>query len=399
MSATHSRATKWIWLVAALVAVSAVGVLSAFIPVEWRSPELRWLLALPAAAAMLLAGAMHRRERATRRFGDAATLDQLTVGRANGWRLVRGSLLVLGLCFLVLGLAGPRYGSRTRILHKRGVDVVIALDFSKSMLARDVRPSRIERAKAELLRLLDEMEGDRVGVVAFAGETMEFPMTVDYSAIGLFLRDLGPYDMPVGGTAIGRALVASQRLLERSNPVPEGVDPADAPRAAQVVVLLTDGEDHEGDPLAAADELASMGAKVFVVGIGSRTGEPIPTYAPDGTWTGYLRDESGEVVMTALTSENETQLRGIAERTGGSYFRAREGGVGVEQIRQRLGELQQAERESRRVTVHEDRFAILLLPGFLLLVLERLLPEAWIVRRRRRLGRRSHGERAGEVKR
>ena len=158
----------------------------------------------------------------------------------------------------------------------------------------------------------------------------------------------------------------------------------------------------EEDRVAAADELASMGVKVFVVGIGSRTGEPIPTYANDGTWTGYLRDESGEVVMTALTSENEEQLRGIAERTGGSYFRAREGGVGVEQIRQRLAELQQTERESRRVTVHEDRFAILLLPGFLLLVLERLLPEAWIGRRRRRQRRhpkRARGALAAEVKR
>jgi Ca-activated chloride channel family protein len=380
----HGSAAKWIWLVAVLVVVAAIGLLSVFVPVEWRWPELRWFLALPAMAALLLALELHRQDRATRRFGDLATLSALTVGRANAWRLVRGSLLVLGLCFLVLGLAGPRYGSRTRILHKRGVDLVIALDFSKSMLARDVRPSRIERAKAELLRMLDEMEGDRVGVVAFAGETMEFPMTVDYSAIGLFLRDLGPYDMPVGGTAIGRALVASKRLLERSNPVPEGVDPADAPRAAQVVVLLTDGEDHEGDPLGAADELASLGVKVFVVGIGSRTGEPIPTYAQDGTWTGYQRDDGGEVVMTALTSENEEQLRAIAERTGGSYFRAREGGVGVDQIRARLAELQQAEREARRVTVHEDRFAILLLPGFLLLVLERLLPEAWVGRRRRR---------------
>ncbi|MCB9600370.1 MAG: VWA domain-containing protein [Sandaracinus sp.] len=398
----HGGATKWIWLVAALVLLGAIGVLSVLVPIEWRWPQLRWVLFVPALAAVLFALEMHRQERATSRFGNASTLAALTVGRANGWRLVRGSLLVVGLAFLVLGLAGPRYGSRTRILHKRGVDVVIALDFSKSMLARDVRPSRIERAKAELLRLLDEMEGDRVGVVAFAGETMEFPMTVDYSAIGLFLRDLGPYDMPVGGTAIGRALVASKRLLERSNPVPEGVDPADAPRPSQVVVLLTDGEDHEGDPLAAADELASMGVKVFVVGIGSRTGEPIPTYANDGTWTGYLRDESGEVVMTALTSENEEQLRGIAERTGGSYFRAREGGVGVEQIRQRLAELQQTERESRRVTVHEDRFAILLLPGFLLLVLERLLPEAWIGRRRRRQRRhpkRARGALAAEVRR
>ncbi|MEZ4254017.1 MAG: hypothetical protein R3B99_37900, partial [Polyangiales bacterium] len=132
----HGGATKWIWLVAALVLLGAIGVLSVLVPIEWRWPQLRWVLFVPALAAVLFALEMHRQERATSRFGNASTLAALTVGRANGWRLVRGSLLVVGLAFLVLGLAGPRYGSRTRILHKRGVDVVIALDFSKSMLAR-----------------------------------------------------------------------------------------------------------------------------------------------------------------------------------------------------------------------------------------------------------------------
>ncbi|MBX3248743.1 MAG: VWA domain-containing protein [Myxococcales bacterium] len=398
-----SRAAKWIWLAAAVVAIGALAGLALLLPITWRRADLLWLLALPGLAALLLALDWHRKERATRRFGDATTLAGLTLGRPNAWRMLRGSAMVLGLCFVVFGLAGPQYGSRTRVLHKRGVDIVIALDFSKSMLARDVRPSRIERAKAELMRLMDDLDGDRVGVVAFAGETMEFPMTVDYSAVGLFLRDMGPYDMPVGGTAIGRALVASRRLLERSRPTMEGVDPSDRAQASQVVLLLTDGEDHEGDPLAAADELSRAGVKVFVVGIGSRTGEPIPTYTADGTWTGYLRDENNDVVMTALTPENETQLRQIAERTGGSYFRAREGTVGVDQIRQRLRELQQEERESRRVTVHEDRFAIALLPGFLLLVLERLLPEAWIGLRRRRRSRQppraTRGALSAEVKR
>ena len=149
------------------------------------------------------------------------------------------------------------------------VDVVIALDFSKSMLARDVGPNRIERAKAEIRRMLAALGGDRVGLVAFAGDTMEFPMTTDYPALELFLADLGPYDMPFGGTAIGRALTSAGRLLERSRagdpPTRDG-----AARAAQVVVLITDGEDHEGDPVAAARELAERGIKVFVLGVGSR---------------------------------------------------------------------------------------------------------------------------------
>jgi len=223
-------------------------------------------------------------------------------------------------------------------------------------------------------------------VVAFAGETMEFPMTTDYSALALFLRDLRPEDMPVGGTAIGRALNAADRLLERSRgeetPDAEGV----VPQRAQAIVLVTDGEDHEGDPVAVARQLAQRGVKVYVIGVGSRTGEPIPTYSTDGAWTGYMRDEAGDVVTTALTAENEAQLQQIAEVTGGEYFRAREGSVGAEEIRRQIRSLQQGERKSQRVTVHENRYALVLLPAFLLLLLEALLPEA---RRRRR--------RAGEV--
>ena len=138
------------------------------------------------------------------------------MGRSPRLRALRGVLVSWGSLFLVLAWAGPQYGSQTRVLKKRGIDVIVALDFSKSMLAKDVRPSRIERAKAELSRFFLELTGDRVGVVAFAGDTMEFPMTTDYAAIENFLRGLGPYDMPVGGTAIGRALIASKRLLERA---------------------------------------------------------------------------------------------------------------------------------------------------------------------------------------
>ena len=349
---------------------------------SWRDPDMLWLLLLVPVFAGLTVLAWWLRRRATRRFGDPDTTRSLLVGKSGPWRATRGVLIVLGLGLVIVTLAGPQYGSRERTLRKRGVDVVIALDFSKSMLAQDVRPNRIDRAKAELMHFIEDLGGDRVGIVAFAGETMEFPMTVDYAALELFFRDLGPYDMPVGGTAIGRALIASKRLLDRSAPdTPPGEEPPDR---AQVVILLTDGEDHEGDPVEAARELADAGIRVYTIGIGSRTGEPIPTYSPDGTWTGYQRDDSGEVVTTALTADNEQVLERIAEVTGGKYFRARQGGVGIDQIRREMRRMKQAELEARRVTVHEDRYALVLLPAFLLLVLEGLLPDAWVGRRRRR---------------
>ncbi len=346
----------------------------------WQHGDLLWLLlAVPVLAGLPLF-AWWRRRRATQRFGDREVLRTLTAGRSGPWRATRAVLFVLAIALAVVALAGPQYGSRTRILRKRGIDVVIALDFSKSMLARDVSPSRIERAKAEILRLLADLDGDRVGVVAFAGESMEFPMTTDYRALSLFFRDLGPYDMPVGGTAIARALITSKRLLERADATRR--DAPDATPRSRVVILMTDGEDHEGDPVEAARELADAGITVFTVGIGSRSGEPIPTYAPDGTFTGHLQDQDGNVVLSALTEENEAQLTEVAEATGGRYFRAPRGQVGVDQIRRQLRSMQQSESEARRVTVHEARFALVLFPAFLLLLLEALLPDAWIGRRR-----------------
>ncbi len=364
------------------------------VALSWRHP---WLLLglgiVPLASGALTGLWLHRRV-TDRRFGSPEMAARLKVGRSGVLRAIRGVAGVTALGLLVVAAAGPQYGSRTRTLRKRGVDVVVALDFSKSMLARDVRPDRISRAKAELTTFAEDLSGDRVGLVAFAGETIEFPMTNDYAALDLFLRDLGPYDMPVGGTSIGRALVAAERLLERSRPAQAGpVSDDTEDERARVIILMTDGEDHEGDPAAAASDLAEANIRLYTVGIGSRTGEPIPTYADDGTWTGYLRGEDGQPVTTALTAEAEATLTRIAEMTGGKYFRAERGGVGMEQIRRELRRMKQSELEARQVTITEDRFALILLPAFLLLVLEGLLPEAWLGLRRRRRETKSHSRR------
>ena len=146
-------------------------------------------------------------------------------------------------------------------------------------------------------------------------------------------------------------------------------------------MLLTDGEDHEGDPIKAAEELKAIDAKVFVVALGSRGGEPIPTYAEDGTWTGYMRDSAGNPVLSTLTSEAEAQLKKVAQITGGTYFEPRQGNVGVDQIRAKMNLMKQTELKARRITVHEERYALVLLLSFLLIVAEALLPEAWFGRK------------------
>ena len=339
----------------------------------WHAGDLLYLLLLLPALVALPIGAFRLRRKALARFGAPETAARMIVGRSAGLRAARAVLLLLGIALVIVALARPQYGSRTKLLRKRGVDVVVVVDFSKSMLAQDVRPSRIERAKAELTRFISRLAGDRIGLVAFAGETMEFPMTIDHGAAALFFRQLTPQDMPVGGTAIGRALTAAKRLLERADR--DAKDAKD--KRAKVVILMTDGEDHEGDPVKAAEELQSIGAKVFVVALGSRSGEPIPTYAEDGTWTGYMRDQSGNPVLSTLTKEAETQLKKVAQITDGEYFEPRKGSVGMEEIAGAMRKMKQTELKARRVTVHEERYALVLLLAFLLIVLEALLPEAW----------------------
>lgn len=348
----------------------------------WHAGELLWLLLLVPSLVALPIAAWRLRRRARARFGAEPTAAKMVVGRSAGLRAARAVLLLLGIALAIVALARPQYGSRTKLLRKRGVDVVVVVDFSKSMLAQDVRPSRIERAKAELTRFISRLEGDRIGLVAFAGETMEFPMTIDHGAAALFFRQLMPHDMPVGGTAIARALTAAKRLLERADREVKNAQD----KRAKVVILLTDGEDHEGDPVKAAEELKAIGAKVFVVALGSRSGEPIPTYAEDGTWTGYMRDDNGQPILSTLTKEAETQLKKVAQITEGDYFEPRKGSVGMEEIAASMRKMKQTELKARRVTVHEERYALVLLLAFLLIVLEALLPEAWYPRTEGTLG-------------
>ncbi len=375
---------------------------------NWRDGWILWIAgAIPVLVTVALVLLSRWRQRTTALFfrrsngRESTTLEHREIyddsrrGQPHGARgVLKGVLLTLGLGLWVAALAGPQYGSRVQLMQKRGVDLVVVMDFSRSMLARDVAPSRLDRAKAELRLLLHQLGGDRVGVVAFAGESITFPMTTDYAAVELFLRDLNPSDIPLGGTAIGRALVSAQRLLEAADgntagasmdgngkggngSAGNGIGPGDQTvereTPARVVVLLTDGEDHEGDPLKAAEELKAAGVRVFTVGLGSTAGEPIPLYSDDGTWTGYIRDGEGKPVMSALTAQAEATLQQVAESTGGTYFKAGDGEDGLSRVREAMGRLTQAQREVRRVEIHEDRYLWLLLPAWLLLWFERLL--------------------------
>jgi Ca-activated chloride channel family protein len=332
---------------------------------RFANPHALWLLlAVPAAVLAYGLGFAARRRRLAR-LGDAPLVALMAASVSVTRKVVRAALVVTTLALLALALARPQAGGRARVAQQRGLDLVVALDFSRSMLAKDVYPSRLERAKRELEQLLDTLAGDRVGVVAFAGESLTYPPTTDYAAVKLFWRDLGPWDMPVGGTAIGRAIKSGLEQLT-------ALRTKGGPTRGQAILLLTDGEDTDSEPLQAAEEASKLGVKIFTVGIGSRSGELIPEYDEQGKVTGYIKDAEGHYVTSRLAEDTLTE---IARKTGGEYFHADSKRFGVEDVERALGGLKRTENEARVVREYDEIFELLLLPAFLLLVGEACMSE------------------------
>jgi Ca-activated chloride channel family protein len=328
-------------------------------------PHALWLLlAVPAVALAFVWGFEVRRRRLAR-LGDAELIARMTATVSVGRKWARAVLLVVAMGLVALALARPQAGGRARLAKQRGLDLVVALDFSRSMLAKDVYPSRLERAKRELEQLLDTRAGDRIGVVAFAGEPLTYPPTTDYAAVKLFWRDLGPWDMPVGGTAIGRAIRSALDQLV-------ALRGKGGATRGQAILLLTDGEDTESEPLKMADEASKLGVKIFTVGIGSRSGELIPEYDEQGKVTGYVKDAEGHYVTSRLA---EDMLADIARRTGGAYFHADSRHFGVEEVERALAGLQHTENEARVVRQYDEIYELPLFVAFLLLVGEACMSE------------------------
>jgi Ca-activated chloride channel homolog len=338
--------------------------------------ESLWLLGTLLAlvvAGLLVLGAFAG-VRALRRFGEEGPVDALLTAKVGSRRALKGTLSVLGLAACFVALAQPQYGWGTRRIPATNLDVVVVLDYSKSMFARDVAPNRIERAKSEVARLITQLAGARFGAVAFAGEPLSFPLTSDGGAIAQFFRQLSPHDMPVGGTAIARALEAGRSLLER--------DPQSS-KHKRVMLLVTDGEDLEGDPVQAARLAKDSRIAIYVVQIGGRTPEPIPDVDEQGVDRGLRRNERGEVMTTSLSAEGEQQLAQIAEITGASVVQSGNGATGIEEVARLLRAMMTEELSERVETVYADVYAYPLAVALLLLCLEAFVPEVRPRRRRR----------------
>jgi len=311
-------------------------------------------------AAILVAQGF-RSARARARFGEEERVLALMTEKTGIRRAVRGVLSALAVALAFVAAAQPQYGKGTRVLPATNLDVVLVLDYSKSMYARDVSPSRISRAKVEVGKLVRELGGARFGAVAFAGESIAFPLTSDGGAIAQFFRGLEPNDLPIGGTAIARALESGRTLFER--------DPL-SKNHERVMILITDGEDLEGDPVAVARTAAASGVRVEVVQIGGQSPEPIPVVDETGAVRGMRKDAAGRLLTTQLSAEGEAQLASVASEGQGQVVRAADGDVGIGEMTLRLRRLMTEELSERVETVYADVFHYPLALAVLLLMLE-----------------------------
>jgi Ca-activated chloride channel family protein len=302
----------------------------------------------------------YRKRKALRQWGDSRTRARFLIEPPTYKRWVKLGLLAVAVGLLSLGLANLQYGSKEQEVKQKGVDVVIALDLSKSMLTEDVEPNRLQKAQYFIRQVLNELVNDRVGLIVFAGNAyMQMPLTVDYSAANLFLNSVSTEMVPTQGTAIGDALELSMKAFDENQ------------KQHQAVVIISDGENHSGDALKAAKKAHSKGITIHTVGVGTKKGAPIPVKAGSGEIE-FVRNKKGEVVVSQL---NAGILRQIADKGGGVYLPLVNNRQTVKAFDKALNQMEQRKFDKKVYTDYSDHFQYFLAGTLLLLLVEFLLPE------------------------
>ncbi|MCM8796517.1 MAG: VWA domain-containing protein [Candidatus Omnitrophica bacterium] len=302
-----------------------------------------------------------RRKKALQRFADKNLLATLLASfDVRNYRL-KQVLLIIVFSLIVFSLMRPQWGFKWQEIKRKGLDILVAVDVSKSMLAEDIKPSRLERTKLALADFVKHLKGDRIGLIAFAGSAfLQCPLTVDYSGFLLSVDALDINTIPKGGTSISSAIRQALESYEGGL------------KKYKVLIIITDGEDHEGDAVKVAELAQKEGIKIFCIGIGTKEGELIPVTDRDGN-KAFLKDKSGAVVKSRL---DEAALQKIALTTGGSYVRASTKEFGLELIyKEKLSQMEKRELESKMAKQYEERFQIPLTIVFFLLTIEFILSD------------------------
>ena len=293
------------------------------------------------------------RARRIRKFGDEALVRQLmpSYSKAKVW--VRLSMFSIGFFFFVIGLSRPQIGAKLKEHETKGAEIMIALDVSNSMLAEDYSPNRLERAKLAISRLVDKLRDDRIGLIVFAGNSfVQLPITTDYVSAKMFLNSITTESVPVQGTAIGEALNTAIRSFSAQS------------QKSRAVIVITDGENHEDDPVAVAKQASELGIRVFTIGVGSPEGKPIPM---DGE---LLKDKDGNIVVTRL---DEKVLQEVAAAGDGVYVRAGNSEFGLNPIIDEIRKMEDEKYSSVVFEEYDEQFMYFLAIAFLFFIIEMLI--------------------------
>jgi Ca-activated chloride channel family protein len=322
------------------------------------------LLLLPAIILIYIINEV-RKKRALKRLGDVNLVSRLVPEMSQSRPVIKFILQLVAVTSGIIMLARPQFGSRLEDVRKQGVEVIIALDVSNSMLAEDIQPDRLTRAKQAISRLVDNLDNDKIGLVVFAGDAyIQIPVTTDYISAKMFLSTINPNMVPKQGTAIGAAISLGMRSFSPG----EG--------KSKAMIIITDGENHEDDPVKAADEASKAGIVIHTIGIGSTEGVPVPVL--NNGKKDYLKDADGNTVITKL---DEEILKKIALSTNGNYVRANNSNLGLDEIFGDIKKMKKQELESTMYTEYNDQFQIFATIAIFLLLIEFIIME----RKNRRL--------------
>ena len=321
---------------------------------RFEHPAYLYALVLLPMLAVLFLLYWQWRKRALSRFAQGSLMPQLMPGASRYKHPVKFLLLLLGLTFLIVSAANPQWGSKRDKVKRKSVDVLIALDISTSMYADDIAPNRLERAKKFAGKLVEKLKGERIGLILFAGSAyLQMPITTDYAAAELFIRSTSPDLAGTQGTALAEAINLARRSYSEEN------------QAHKALVLITDGEDHEGEATDAAQQARDEGIIQFTVGVGTEEGSFIPVVINGRE--DYKRDESGQPVRSKL---NEPMLQELAKEGDGAYFHIERGDAVADALQKRIDQMEKQELEVRAFSSFNSYFQYFLAGGLLLILVE-----------------------------
>lgn len=319
----------------------------------FANPAYLWLLLLVPVIPVAYAIAMALRRRRVRAFGDEELVEALMPSRsaARGWW--KTVLFTLAFAFFVIGLSRPLIGAKLAERETKGAEIMICLDVSNSMLAQDYTPDRLSRAKLAISKLVDKLKDDRIGLVVFAGTSfVQLPITTDYVSAKMFLNTIDTRSVPVQGTAIGEAMMTAARSFSAQS------------ERSRAIIVITDGENHEDDPVEAARQIAETGIRIYTIGVGSQRGQPIPEGGS------LMKDRNGEIVVSRL---DEDTLREIAKAGKGTYVHAGKDEFGLEPIVEEINKFEDERFNSVVFEEYDEQYMYFLGIALFLLVIEMLI--------------------------